>query len=340
MKNIILLTLPNLIPSPKTNPDFELAKLAYGAANTCIATKDGEDTYKVSFPKGSYKPSGKIRGGVGWYAVPKFLPGLSRDNSERVCLEYKAWFDDDFDFVKGGKLPGLYLGSMGATGGNHIDSGATFRVMWRASGAAEAYVYAPKDQVPGFAKLPGLDINTVYGTSIFRGEFFFKKNQWNTVKISVKLNTINKADGVLSITINDVTRDFSSMTWRTQDIGVSGVIFESFFGGSSPDWATPKDTFILFKDIVCSHDTDATTPPIASPPSTSKPSTSKPSKPKQEKKKKTKKSKKTKVTKPVDSKTPATGSKTPATGTKTPATGSKETGTKTPATGSKSDSKT
>jgi hypothetical protein len=40
---------------------------------------------------------------MGFYAVPMDLT-----NAKSVNLEYKVFFPSGFNFVKGGKLPGLY----------------------------------------------------------------------------------------------------------------------------------------------------------------------------------------------------------------------------------------
>ena len=57
-----------------------------------------------SYPKGSFKPanSGNV-GGTGFYATP-----IDLSKARRVTLEYKIFFESGFDFVKGGKLPGLF----------------------------------------------------------------------------------------------------------------------------------------------------------------------------------------------------------------------------------------
>lgn len=58
---------------------------------------------QVEFPAGSYVPSRNPVGGTGFYAQP-----IDIKNASFVSLSYKVFFPLDFDFVKGGKLPGLY----------------------------------------------------------------------------------------------------------------------------------------------------------------------------------------------------------------------------------------
>ena len=48
------------------------------------------------------------------------LMPLNVSNSTTVMLEYSVYFPKNFDFVKGGKLPGLYGGPANCTGGNAV----------------------------------------------------------------------------------------------------------------------------------------------------------------------------------------------------------------------------
>jgi hypothetical protein len=52
-------------------------------------------------------------GGTGFYADPVDLTQAST-----VTLSYKVFFPADFDFVMGGKLPGLFGGRPGCSGGD------------------------------------------------------------------------------------------------------------------------------------------------------------------------------------------------------------------------------
>jgi len=58
-----------------------------------------------------------------------------------MMLSYEIAFDSNFDWVKGGKLPGLRggLNSTGCSGGNQADGLSCFssRLMWRTNGQGE-----------------------------------------------------------------------------------------------------------------------------------------------------------------------------------------------------------
>ena len=71
-----------------------------------------DDAKRDRYPKGSFKPSASPVGGTGFYATP-----IDLSNAKVVTLKYKVFFPSGFNFVKGGKLPGLYGGHTSCSGG-------------------------------------------------------------------------------------------------------------------------------------------------------------------------------------------------------------------------------
>lgn len=68
------------------------------------------------------------------------LWNTSGDPWESMMVSYEVAFDKGFEWVKGGKLPGLRGGSPnGCSGGNQADGTSCFstRMMWRTSGQGE-----------------------------------------------------------------------------------------------------------------------------------------------------------------------------------------------------------
>ncbi len=55
------------------------------------------------------------------------------------------FFPTGFNFVKGGKLPGLYGGKASCTGGDPAVDCFSTRLMWRAEGQGELYLYANRE---------------------------------------------------------------------------------------------------------------------------------------------------------------------------------------------------
>lgn len=191
--------------------------------------KISQDGIKVEFPKGSFSPSnGSIRGGWGFIYSPEFLK-----DTKHAKLSYTLTFADNFDFVKGWKLPGLCGGTC-PRGGNEGDGFST-RFMWRRDGDLEVYGYFPDGS----------------GQSIERGMFRFET--WKKYHISqeIEINTPGKKDGIIKVYVDDeLVYTNTSMLFRTStDILPNKVLFSTFFWGADKSWATPVDTSIDFSDF-------------------------------------------------------------------------------------------
>lgn len=207
------------------------------------------NTLKVTYPRGSYIPSSPEQGGFQFYAQPKVFP------ASQITFSYKVMFPTNFNWVKGGKLPGLWIGNVGANGGNHFRDGASFRVMWRADGAAEAYLYLPKQPNKSFYSQPGYINNDQYGESLWRHQFKFKANVWNTITLVAKINQVGRSDGSISLIINDNAKTFNGIVWtESKSVQyINGLMMHTFFGGNDVTWATPIEQNIYFKDFKVSN---------------------------------------------------------------------------------------
>lgn len=93
---------------------------------------------QLFYPKDSINPARWPKGGSEFYAAP-----LDIRNANNVTLEYKVFFPGDFEWVKGGKLPGLYGGHTRCSGGDPALDCFSTRMMWRAGGAGELYLVKP-----------------------------------------------------------------------------------------------------------------------------------------------------------------------------------------------------
>ncbi|KAI0062066.1 hypothetical protein BV25DRAFT_1991733 [Artomyces pyxidatus] len=147
---------------------------------------------QLFYPAGSINPSNSPQGGSEFYGAP-----LDLGTVRNVTLDYSVFFPADFDWVKGGKLPGLYGGHMTCSGGDAALDCFSTRLMWRADGAGELYLYAPKDkQTNELCSLPPESVcDSTYGLSIARGSFNFKLGGWTHVSQTVFLNTPGVQDG-------------------------------------------------------------------------------------------------------------------------------------------------
>ncbi|KIO25566.1 polysaccharide lyase family 14 protein, partial [Tulasnella calospora MUT 4182] len=139
------------------------------------------------------------QGGADFYAAP-----LDISKSNNVSMSYSVFFPKNFDFVLGGKLPGLYGGRPGCSGGDPAEDCFSTRLMWRKGGAGELYLYAPKSkQGDGVCNTPPKsDCNVDYGLSIGRGSFKFAPGRWTNVRQTVVLNTPGKPDGTFALEVD------------------------------------------------------------------------------------------------------------------------------------------
>lgn len=190
---------------------------------------------RVSYPQNSASFSlvdkGHPLGGSAFYA-----PIAAGAPDSAVCLRYRVRFPEGFDFVKGGKLPGLYAGAA-PSGGEEVtgDNGWSVRVMWREYGEGELYEY--------IVNKPG-----EFGLSVGRGAFRFVPGRWTTVELEIVPNTPGKPDGVARLWIDDgAVIEQHGVVFRTQaSDGPLGLMFSTFFGGGDKSWATRRDQYAEF----------------------------------------------------------------------------------------------
>ena len=60
---------------------------------------------KAHYPKGSYTFGHSPEGGFSFYATGP--DNFNLENAKEATLSYSVYFEDGFDFQKGGKLPGF-----------------------------------------------------------------------------------------------------------------------------------------------------------------------------------------------------------------------------------------
>jgi len=192
----------------------------------------GSRWLRVRFATGQIGPE---KGGAGWR-----WPIGSHKTAE---MTYMLRFSEGFDFVKGGKLPGLCGGPDNVSGGRRATgtNGFSARLMWRRDGRGEAYVYhknQPED----------------YGESFpFPENFRFPTGQPVKVRLAVTMNQPGQRDGTLRAWITTeggserLMVERTDMEWRSADsFGVDGLYFETFHGGGDSSWAPTRKCWADF----------------------------------------------------------------------------------------------
>ncbi len=216
--------LKPLLVNDKKNTEWNIIKVGHGKSEKLheIIDFQGSQVLRIIYPKDSFKPSAEPEGGIGFYASPKLFP------TNEIILHYEMYFEDNFDPQLGGKLPGIFLGPPGASGGRKSNGNASCRLMWRTFAnpyikakmetlnnkkiriqmptdnelkeiknncmidgniECEAYVYCSANQDPSYYKIDGYIGNPTFGDSLWRGYAKMKKKTWNKIFIHIKMNT-------------------------------------------------------------------------------------------------------------------------------------------------------
>ncbi|KAJ7905776.1 hypothetical protein B0H14DRAFT_2327333 [Mycena olivaceomarginata] len=252
--------------SPKSSSPLQLSdntlnptRLISALSHSYMSAPDGKKAMQAHYPEGSYTFTHKPEGGVSFYTPG--VDSLDMTTAKTLTFGYSVFFDEDFDFNMGGKLPGLYGGNnddvaIGCSGGRRSPECYSVRLMWRTGGKGEIYSYLPTgfdvntdDHVCDVA--PESDCNPTYGASVGRGSFTFPKGQWTTVSQRVKLNDVGETNGEMQLFVNgESVIDVKNIVLRNSDAGRHrGIQMQTFFGGSTAEWASPKDQNSYFSDF-------------------------------------------------------------------------------------------
>ena len=213
---------------------------AFGGTGSALA---------VAYPANLHGTSG---GGAQWqYDLP--------DDYEELYLSYRVKFESGFDFVRGGKLPGLAGGSA-PTGSNQATgtNGWSGRFMWRTdfkgvSGVPEQNVaewisYAK--YTDSGADGSGRDSDRAYWVESDGSRSVLNSDVWYTLSQRVKMNDPGQRNGILQIWLDGrLVHDQQNVLFRTENtFSIDKMYFSTFFGGGS-SWRTSKDEIAYFDDF-------------------------------------------------------------------------------------------
>jgi hypothetical protein len=183
---------------------------------------------------------------IGGRSASVFKYAIPQSSTKSLWFEYKVRFDDSFDWVLGGKLPGLagYMNKKptGCLESSELD-GFSARFMWHQNGHFIQYMYSPTKK-----KFCGDDYITTN---------FFEPGKWYTISSYVQLNDIDENNGkVLAYLDGEKVLELSNLVLRTRsDVFINEMLFETFFGGGNLSWAPKKDEYIYFDDISITNKT-------------------------------------------------------------------------------------
>nr|WP_158612799.1 heparin lyase I family protein [Erwinia sp. JUb26] len=165
--------------------------------------------------------------------------GLYKESCSIV--QYYVRFPSDFDFVKGGKLPGLF-GGEGNTGGKipNGSDGFSVRILWTKDGKGQIYAYLPSSKK--------------WGTGLAKNTWTFSRGQWTKVTMLVQLNSPNHTDGKIRLWIGgEKVAELANVVFRNnENLLINGLLFSTFFGGNNSSFAPRTDQYIDFKNVMIS----------------------------------------------------------------------------------------
>ena len=145
-----------------------------------------------------------------------------------ATLSFDVKFDDDFQWVKGGKLHGLGPKSPVTGGKERHPKGWSARVVFKGEGRCQTYLY---DQ----------DKTKKWGVGEVSEEVVFKAGKWHHVEFEVRLNDLGKSNGVARVFIDDqLVTESEGVELRGADgveTEIQQFMFSTFHGGHTPKWA-------------------------------------------------------------------------------------------------------
>lgn len=149
--------------------------------------------------------------------------------AEQYDFSFWVQFCEGFDFARGGKLHGV--GPSGpVTGGNPVTpDGWSARLMFRGDGGLQTYIYHQ-----GMAGR--------FGDTQRAAEFAFEPGRYYHVRMRVTLNTpAQESNGHVTVWVDDERLiEHTGLRFRDREGDASQIqrlLFSTFHGGSSPDWA-------------------------------------------------------------------------------------------------------
>jgi len=173
------------------------------------------------------------------------VQGAPRRQHKELYLSYRLRFGSGFQYVKGGKLPGL-VGGTAPTDCISDHGGFSARGMWRPGGAAVQYLYYPDKK-----NRCGDDFSYVSDGR----NFVFVPGKWQTIEHRIVMNTPGQRDGILQAWVDgalvlDENQFYYCAPGAT--FAIDALYFSTFFGGSDSTWAPATDQTVDYDDFIVS----------------------------------------------------------------------------------------
>jgi len=157
--------------------------------------------------------------------------------AEEIYFSYDIRFKQGFDWVQGGKIPGVTGGRVESGTKPGPDDGFSVRLMWKEAGRLVFYVYH-HDQTIDF------------GNSYYWQDFAFHTGEWYNITFRIVMNSLSGSagnnDGILEGFVNGrLVIQLNNFRFRNlPDIHIDNLYICSFFGGNDSTWNTTSNEWI------------------------------------------------------------------------------------------------
>ncbi|PTN07311.1 hypothetical protein C8N47_11924 [Mangrovibacterium marinum] len=164
--------------------------------------------------------------------------------ADEYFLSYSVRFNDHFNFVKGGKLPGLAGGT--ANTGGHVPSGYdgwSARMMFWENGKLSYYLYYPKQS--------GRWGERLYLTTQSGDTLQLQSGKWHRITQHIRMNEPQQADGLLEAWVDEqlVFSANNILFRKAPELQIDQILFSVFMGGDNLSWTSDKDQYICFDNF-------------------------------------------------------------------------------------------
>ena len=176
-----------------------------------------------------------------------FLPFPDGGAIKSAFLSYWVKFDPTFQWVRGGKLPGLCGHGCPIAGAKVGPDRFSLRYMWRKAGEGEVYSYLTYPP------------NSVYGLEMGTGSWTWSTDgAWHHIQEELVLNNGNANDGLVRVWYDKpptAPPDFEQKNLKYYDrtrfpeLGIDTFVFTTFHGGHDRSWSPTVEATAQFADF-------------------------------------------------------------------------------------------
>ena len=115
-------------------------------------------------------------------------------------------------------------------------------------------MYISSENGDWFCSYQNIVCNFEYGHSFGRGTFRFTRGKWHRLGQYLKLNTPGRRDGEIRLQFDgkDVFELGGLIFRKDYKVKIDSLYFNTFFGGSTSDWASTADVYTYYKNFTIS----------------------------------------------------------------------------------------